>query len=310
MKIFITGGAGFIGSHLCRKLLSKGHKLMCIDDLSTGSENNIKDLIPNKRFEFIKQDIIYPIFFDSDTKFDWIMHFASPASPPDFISNPIRTLQTNTLGTLNCLDIAKLMNAKFFLASTSEIYGDPLIHPQPEEYFGNTNPIGPRSCYDEGKRVAESLTIAYHKRYKMDIRIARIFNTYGPNMRVDDGRVIPNFICQALKEKPLTIYGNGKQTRSFCYVDDMVDGIIALMKSNYQIPVNIGSLDEQTIFAIAEGILYLTKSKSKKIYKHLPEDDPKKRCPIIDKISKTGWKPKVDLMNGLEKTIKYFKEVL
>ena len=303
--ILVTGGAGFIGNHLCRKLLENHNNyIICLDNFYTGNNNNIIDLINNNRFEIIRHDIINKIYLEVDE----IYHLACPASPIHYQNNPIKTIKTNILGTLNMLGIAKRVNAKILLTSTSEIYGDPLIHPQPESYNGNTNMIGIRSCYDEGKRVAETLMMDYHREHNIDTKICRIFNTYGPNMNKDDGRVISNFINQALRNEDITIYGSGTQTRCLCYVEDLVDGLIKLMNSDYHNPINLGSNNELSINNIADLIINLTKSNSNKKYHPLPEDDPKKRCPdlkLSEKILK--WKPKIDLENGLKKTISYYK---
>ena len=309
MNILITGGAGFLGSHLCRRLLKDGHKVICVDNLITGSLFNLKDIIKSEDFKFIRHDITKPVKITN--KLDWVMHFASPASPKDYLEHPIKTLKVGTLGTHNCLGIAKAHKAKFFLASTSEVYGDPKISPQPEEYWGNVSSIGPRSCYDEAKRAAEALTFAYYRQHKIPIHVIRIFNTYGPNMRLEDGRVVSNFIVQALRGQPLTIYGKGNQTRSFCYVDDLIDGIIRYMKVNYTGPVNLGSQFEFTVLELAKKVILLTQSKSKIMFEPLPQDDPKQRRPDIRKARKLlGWKPKVSLKEGLKKTIIYFREQL
>lgn len=306
-KILVTGGAGFIGSHLCKYLL-KHNEVICIDNLFTGSEKNINDLLKNKNFKFIKYDIIDPLFLDD--KIEQVYNLACPASPIHYQYNPVRTVKANTIGVINMLGLAKRHNARILQASTSEVYGDPLEHPQKETYRGNVNCIGPRSCYDEGKRIAENLFMDYYREHNLEIRIARIFNTYGPLMAKDDGRVVSNFTVQALSNEDITIYGNGLQTRSFCYVDDMIKGMVKLMNSNYSLPVNLGNPNEKTILEIAELIKELTKSKSKIIYKDLPEDDPFKRKPDIS-LAKTilKWEPKVLLEEGLKKTIKYFKKL-
>jgi UDP-glucuronate decarboxylase len=305
-KILISGGCGFIGNHLCEKLLDLGHYVICLDNNFTGSIENIKHLKNHPNFEFIRHDVIIPIYIEIDE----IYHLACPASPKDYQYNSIKTIKTNVLGTLNMLGIAKRTKAKILLTSTSEIYGDPLESPQIEEYWGNVNPIGIRSCYDEGKRLAETLMMEYKRNYNVDIRIARIFNTYGPKLNKNDGRVVSNFIIQALENKPITIYGNGTQTRSFCYVDDMVNGLIKLMDSDYNMPVNIGNPNEITIQELASMIINLTKSSSKIINLDLPQDDPKKRNPNITK-AKTilQWQPQINLENGLIKTIEYFKNL-
>ena len=318
MRILITGGAGFIGSHLCRRLLTRDNFIICVDNFITGREDNIKDLLNPVRnevsngvnqpnFRLINHDISQPLYIDEDL--DWVMHFASPASPKDYLEHPIKTLKVGTLGTHTCLGIAKSKRAKFFLASTSEIYGDPLVHPQPEEYFGNVNSIGPRSCYDEAKRAAEAMSFAYQRQHNIDIKVIRIFNTYGPFMRLDDGRVISNFIYQALTNKDLTVYGDGSHTRSFCYVDDLIEGIIKFMKIDYPGPLNLGNPDEFTVIELAKKILNLTNSKSKIKFLPLPKDDPKKRQPDITKAKKLlNWQPATSLDQGLEKTIYWFKQ--
>ena len=307
MKILITGGAGFIGSHLCHSLSGKGNDLICVDNFITGCKDNIRELLDKPGFRLIEHDISCPLDIDEDL--DWVMHFASPASPKDYTQHPIKTLKVGTLGTHNCLGIAKKTQAKFFLASTSEIYGDPLIHPQAEEYLGNVNPIGLRSCYDESKRAAETLAFAYHRQHNIDIRIARIFNTYGPLMRIEDGRVVSNFIYQALTSKDITVYGKGNQTRSFCYIDDLVNGITKFMQVDYLGPLNLGNPDEFTIISLAKKILELTRSKSRIKFLDLPADDPKKRQPDIAKAKRLlGWQPRVTLDEGLKKTIPWFKQ--
>ena len=307
MKILITGGTGFIGNHLCRKLLKDGHNIICLDNNFTGSIDNIKDMMDNKNFEFIRHDITLPIFLEVDQ----IYHLACPASPKAYQYNSIKTIKTNILGTMNALGIAKRVKARILLTSTSEVYGDPKISPQVEEYWGNVNPIGVRSCYDEGKRVAETLMIEYNKVHNVSIRIARIFNTYGPNMDKDDGRVVSNFLNQVINKKDITIYGQGDQTRSFCYVDDMVDGLIKLMNNEETNgPINLGNPYEITIKELAEKIIELTKSETKIIYKDLPKDDPMKRKPDITKANKyLNWKPECGLEEGLLKTYKYFYKI-
>ena len=309
IRTLITGGAGFIGSHLCDFLLEIGHNVICMDNFITGKEENIKHLMINRNFQFIHSDVSKPIKIEKNLNF--VLHFACPASPIDYQKIPIQTLKAGSLGTHNTLGLAKDKKAVYLLASTSEVYGDPLVNPQPETYWGNVNPTGIRGCYDEAKRFAEALTIAYHRIHKIDIKIARIFNTYGPRMRAKDGRVVPAFINQALKNKDLTVFGNGSQTRSFCYVSDMINGIWKLMNSKINEPVNLGNPDELTIFDFAEKIIKLTKSKSKIIFKELPVDDPKVRRPDITKAKKElGWKPKINLDTGLKKTIDYFKSNL
>lgn len=305
----VMGGAGFLGSHLCDKLLSEGLKVICIDNLITGNADNITHLAGKENFNFIKHDITNYIFIQG--KVDYILHFASPASPVDYLQLPIQTLKVGSLGTHKALGLAKEKNARFLLASTSEIYGDPEIHPQPEEYWGNVNPIGPRGVYDEAKRFAEAITMAYYRYHNVQTRIARIFNTFGPRMRAKDGRAIPNFIMQALTGQPLTVYGDGSQTRSFCYITDQVDGLYKLLMSNEDEPVNIGNPEEIPLLEIAEEILELTGSKSKIVYEELPENDPKVRQPDITKAkTKLGWEPKVNRKEGLKKTIQYFKELI
>jgi UDP-glucuronate decarboxylase len=307
MKILITGGTGFIGNHLCRRLLNEGNYIICLDNNFTGSMNNIKDMIENPNFEFIRHDITLPIYLEVDQ----IYHLACPASPKAYQFNSIKTIKTNIIGTMNALGIAKRTKSRILLTSTSEVYGDPQISPQVEEYWGNVNPIGIRSCYDEGKRVAETLMMEYHKNNNVDIRIARIFNTYGPNMDKDDGRVVSNFINQCLENKDITIYGEGLQTRSFCYVDDTVDGLIKLMNNTETIgPINIGNPYEITIKELSEILINIIDTKSKIVYKDLPSDDPMKRQPDITKaIRFLKWTPKVELREGLIKTIEYFKSL-
>jgi dTDP-glucose 4,6-dehydratase len=306
LKIIITGGAGFIGSHLCDALLERGHYVVCVDNLLTGDIKNIKHNLQNKKFEFIKHDIIKPFKFPG--RVDFILHFASPASPIDYMNYPIETLDVGSIGTRNMLELAKKKKAKLLFASTSEVYGDPKISPQTEEYFGNVNSIGPRSVYDEAKRFSEALTSAYKREKLADTKIIRIFNTYGPRMKLNDGRVVPNFIKQALTNQPITIYGDGSQTRSFCYVSDLVEGIYKMMYSKISEPVNLGNPKELKISEFANVIIKLTGSRSKLTNKPLPQDDPKQRCPDISKAKKElGWEPKVDLEEGIKKTIEYFK---
>jgi UDP-glucuronate decarboxylase len=308
MKILITGGAGFIGNHLCRKLLEEGHFIICLDNLFTGSLNNITDMLNNPKFKFINHDIINFI----NLEVDQIYHLACPASPPAYQIDPIYTIKTNFFGTMNTLEIAKLSNARLLLTSTSEVYGDPKISPQVEEYWGNVNPIGIRSCYDEGKRISETLAIEYNRVYNVEVRIARIFNTYGPNMDKLDGRVVSNFINQCLENKDITIYGDGSQTRSFCYIHDTVDGLIKLMNNEITIgPINIGNPYEITVAELATKIKSMTKSDSNIIYMDLPSDDPMKRKPDITKATTLlNWEPKIKLTNGLENTIRYFSNIL
>ncbi|MCD6452242.1 MAG: SDR family oxidoreductase [Acidobacteria bacterium] len=307
--VLITGGAGFLGSHLAEFLLKKGYRVICMDNLITGSLDNISHLEGKENFLFIKHDVTKEIRIEEDIHY--ILHFASPASPLDYLELPIQTLKVGSLGTHNTLGLAKKKRAVFLLASTSEVYGDPLVHPQPESYWGNVNPIGPRGVYDEAKRFAEALTMAYHRVHKIDTKIARIFNTYGPRMRTHDGRAIPNFITQALKGEEITVFGDGSQTRSFCYISDMVEGIYRLMFSDYNLPVNLGNPNEMSILDLAKVIIKLTKTKSKIRFLPLPQDDPKVRQPDISTARKElGWEPKVPLEKGLKETIKYFRSVL
>ena len=307
-RTLITGGAGFLGSHLCDYLLNKGHEVICMDNLITGSVDNIAH-IRNDNFTFVKQNVTQFIGVQGDL--DYVLHFASPASPIDYLEFPIQTLKVGAMGTHNALGIAKDKKATFLLASTSEVYGDPLVHPQKETYWGNVNPIGPRGVYDEAKRFAEAITMAYHRTHGVDTRIVRIFNTYGPRMRIEDGRAIPNFLKQALMGEDLTVYGDGSQTRSFCYVSDLVEGICRLLMSDLNEPVNIGNPGEMTVQEMAEKILQATRSQSKIIHKDLPEDDPKVRQPDITQAKKhLGWQPVVKLDDGLNKTLEYFREKL
>jgi len=308
VRILITGGAGFLGSHLSDFLISKGHSVIAMDNLITGSLKNIEHLFGNKNFQFIKHDVTN--FIHVPGKIDAVMHFASPASPIDYLKIPIPTLKVGALGTHKALGLAKEKGAIFMLASTSEVYGDPLVNPQPETYWGNVNPIGPRGVYDEAKRFAEAMTMAYHTYHKVDIRIVRIFNTYGPRMRGHDGRAVPEFIRQALKNKPVTVFGKGQQTRSFCYVSDLVNGLYKLLLSGYNQPVNIGNPHEITLNELAKEIIKITGSKSKIVYKPLPVDDPKVRRPDISRAQKLfKWKPEVPLVTGLTNTIQYFKGI-
>ena len=309
MRIVITGAAGFLGSHLSRYFISKGHNVIGIDNFITGNIDNISDLFKTKKFEFIDYNVVNYIHVPG--KVDAVLHFASPASPIDYLKFPIPTLKVGALGTYRALGFAKAKKAKFMIASTSEVYGDPLINPQVETYWGNVNPIGPRGVYDEAKRYAEALTMAYHRYHKMPVRILRIFNTYGPNMRLEDGRAVPNFMVQALKNKSMTVYGNGEQTRSLCYVSDLVNGIYKLLQTNINTPVNIGNPHEVSILELAQTIKQLTKSKSRIIFKKLPQDDPQVRRPDITIAkSKLKWQPKVGLEEGLKNTVEYFKKAI
>lgn len=306
MRILVTGAAGFLGSHLSRYLLAKGHSVVGIDNFITGSVDNIDDLFENRKFEFLKYDVTNHLHVPG--KLDAVLHFASPASPIDYLKYPIPTLKVGALGTHKALGLAKDKRAIFMIASTSEVYGDPLINPQHEKYWGNVNPVGPRGVYDEAKRFAEAMTMAYHRYHKMPVRILRIFNTYGPNMRLEDGRAVPNFMVQALKNKPLTVYGDGSQTRSLCYVSDMIDGIYRLLLSDLNEPVNIGNPREITLLELATLVRSAAKSGSKIIFKPLPEDDPKVRRPDITLAKKMlKWQPKVSLEAGLKKTVDFFK---
>jgi dTDP-glucose 4,6-dehydratase len=308
-RVLITGGSGFLGSHLCEKFLSTGAEVVCMDNLSTGRIENIEHLFGHKGFTFVKHDVTN--FVHVPGELDLILHFASPASPIDYLQMPIQTLKVGSLGTHKVLGLAKAKNARFLLASTSEVYGDPLEHPQTEEYWGNVNPIGYRGVYDEAKRFAEAMTMAYNRYHGVETRIIRIFNTYGPRMRHDDGRALPTMMTQALSGEDVTVFGNGSQTRSFCYVDDLVDGIHRLAQSDYIYPVNIGNPDEITILEFAQEIIRLTGSKSKIAFKDLPKDDPKIRQPNIEKARKyLGWEPKVSRSQGLDRTLEYFKEFL
>lgn len=305
--VVITGGAGFIGSHLCDRLLKEGFRIVCVDNLVTGRLGNIRHLLGNKDFKFIKYDVSK--YINVKGRLDYVLHFASPASPIGYLELPIQTLKVGSLGTHNALGLAKTKKARFMLASTSEVYGDPLVHPQPESYWGNVNPIGPRGVYDEAKRFAEAITMAYHRMHRIDTRIVRIFNTYGERMTVDDGRVIPSFVTQALNNKPITVYGNGKQTRSFCYISELIEGIYRLMKSNIHEPINLGNPYEFNMLELAHLVLKLTRSKSKIVFKPLPVDDPKQRQPDISKAKRLlKWQPEVSLEDGLTRTIGWFKK--
>jgi len=321
-RILITGGAGFIGSHLCERLINDGHEVICLDNYFTGNKENVSHLMNHHRFELIRHDITEPILMEAD----WIFNLACPASPIHYQYNPVKTIKVNVLGALNMLGLAKRVKARILQASTSEIYGDPDVHPQKEEYWGNVNPIGKRSCYDEGKRVAETLFFDYMRQNKVDIKVVRIFNTYGPRMRSDDGRVVSNFIVQALKNEPITMYGDGSQTRSFCYIDDMIEGLIRMMDyetgeyirepdytkqylSGYPGPINLGNPHEVSIYSIAKLVTELAGSKSEIVFRPLPEDDPKRRCPDITKAKGIlEWQPYVQLEEGLQKTVEYFRK--
>ncbi len=306
MRTLITGGAGFLGSHLCDRFLAEGHEVLCVDNFITGRPANIQHLRANPKFRVIVHDASTPLYVDG--LIDNVLHFASPASPVDYYKSPIQTLKIGSLGTHVALGIAKAHGARFLLASTSEVYGDPHVHPQTEDYWGNVNPVGERSMYDEAKRFAEAMTMAYHREHGVNTHIIRIFNTYGPRMRLDDGRVLPNFVGQALRGEPITVYGEGQQTRSFCYATDLVDGIYRLLFADYHLPVNIGNPAEITIKQFADEILRLTGSKSQIVYKPLPPDDPKQRKPDITLARKLlGWEPKIGREEGLKRTLDYFK---
>jgi len=305
----VTGGAGFLGSHLCEKLLAAGHRVICVDNLITGKLENIEQLSDNPDFEFIHHDVTVP--FEIDAEVHNVLHFASPASPVDYLELPIQTLKVGSLGTHNTLGLAKAKKARYLLASTSEVYGDPLVHPQPETYWGNVNPVGPRGVYDEAKRFGEAMVMAYHRYHGLDTRIVRIFNTFGPRMRLRDGRVVPAFIHQALRGRPLTVFGDGQQTRSFCYVDDLVEGIWRLLNTDTADPVNIGNPHEMTIRQFAESILAVTGSESQISFEPLPVDDPKIRQPDIARATELlGWEPEVALDEGLRHTVDYFRKIL
>jgi UDP-glucuronate decarboxylase len=305
MRVLVTGGAGFLGSHLCDRLIAQGHDVLCLDNFFTGRKQNIEHLLGNSQFELIRHDVIDPFKFEVDR----IYNLACPASPPHYQYNPIKTTKTSVMGAINCLGLAKRVKARVFQASTSEVYGDPAVHPQPESYWGNVNPIGRRSCYDEGKRCAETLFFDYHRENGVDIRVVRIFNTYGPRMNPDDGRVVSNFIVQALRGEDITVYGDGSQTRSFCYVDDLIEGFLRLMEQSETVgPVNIGNPGEFTMLELAEVVLKQVGGKSKIVHKDLPADDPKQRQPDISLAKKyLKWEPKVPLSEGIGKTIEYFR---
>jgi UDP-glucuronate decarboxylase len=306
MRILVTGGAGFLGSHLCDRLLAEGHEVVCLDNLFTGQKRNIAHLLANPRFEFVRQDVIDPFKFEVDQ----IYNLACPASPPHYQFNPIKTTKTSVMGAINCLGLAKRVKARVFQASTSEVYGDPQVHPQPEGYWGHVNPVGRRSCYDEGKRCAETLFFDYHRENKVDIRVVRIFNTYGPRMHPNDGRVVSNFIVQALRGEDLTVFGEGTQTRSFCYVDDLIEGFVRFMAQTETVgPMNIGNPGEFTMLELAELTLKLVGGRSKIVHKPLPADDPRQRQPDITLARRTlGWEPRVPLEEGLRRTIAYFRD--
>jgi len=310
VRTVITGGAGFIGSHLCDRFVSDGHEVLCVDSLLTGSRRNFAHLVDHPRFQFVEHNVSEPIEIDGPV--DNVLHFASPASPADYLAHPIPTLKVGSLGTHNALGLAKAKDARFLLASTSEVYGDPEVHPQREDYWGNVNPIGPRGCYDEAKRFAEAITMAYHRYHGIKTHIVRIFNTYGPRMRLNDGRVLPNFMRQALRGEPLTIFGRGEQTRSFCYVSDLVEGIVRLLNIEFAEPVNLGNPAEITVMQLAEEILSLVEgTQSKIVYEDLPQDDPKRRKPDISRAqSLLGWQPAIDRSEGLKRSLEYFRMVV
>jgi dTDP-glucose 4,6-dehydratase len=308
-RAVVSGGAGFIGSHLCEALLAGGLRVLALDNLITGSRENLKHFVDNPDFEFRQMDVNHGIFIGGDVRY--VLHFASPASPPQYDANPIHTLKVGTLGTMNMLGLARAKEATFLLASTSEVYGDPLVHPQPESYWGNVNPIGPRGCYDEAKRCAEAFAMAYHRAHSVDTRIVRIFNTHGPRMQVSDGRAVPNFMAQAIRGEPLTVYGDGSQTRSLCYVSDLVRGVLADLEHGDAMPVNLGNPHEVTVLQLAETIVRLAGSKSEVVHRELPVDDPKQRRPDITHArSALGWEPEVSLEEGLKRTLEYFRSVL
>jgi dTDP-glucose 4,6-dehydratase len=308
-RAVVSGGAGFIGSHLCEALLARGMSVLALDNFITGSPQNLKVLQENPDFEFRQADVNHGVFIGGDVRY--VLHFASPASPPQYDSNPIHTLKVGTLGTMNMLGVARAKSATFLLASTSEVYGDPLVHPQPETYWGNVNPIGPRGCYDEAKRCAEAYAMAYHRMHEVDTRIIRIFNTHGPRMQVLDGRAVPNFMAQAIRGEPLTVYGDGSQTRSLCYVSDLVRGVLAALERGDDQPVNLGNPQEVTVLELAETIIRLAGSKSGIDHRELPVDDPKQRRPDITRAGKLlGWQPEVGLEDGLSRTLEYFRSVI
>lgn len=305
----VSGGAGFIGSHLCEALLARGIGVLALDNLITGSSDNLRTLVDRPEFEFRKANVNEEVSVEGDVRY--VLHFASPASPPQYDSNPIHTLKVGTLGTMNMLGLARAKGSTFLLASTSEVYGDPLVHPQPESYWGNVNPIGPRGCYDEAKRCAEAFAMAYHRAHGVDTRIVRIFNTHGPRMQVLDGRAVPNFMAQALRGEPLTVYGDGSQTRSLCYVSDLVRGVLAALERADELPVNLGNPEEVTVLKLADTIVRLAGSDSKIVFRDLPVDDPKQRRPDITRARKLiGWEPEVGLEDGLTRTLEYFRQVV
>jgi len=308
-RAVVSGGAGFIGSHLCHELLDRGMRVLALDNFITGSHQNLVSLQGNPDFEFRQADVNHGVFIGGDVRY--VLHFASPASPPQYDSNPIHTLKVGTLGTTNMLGLARAKGATFLLASTSEVYGDPLVHPQPETYWGNVNPIGPRGCYDEAKRCAEAFAMAYHRTHEVDTRIVRIFNTHGPRMQVSDGRAVPNFMAQAIRGEPLTVYGDGSQTRSLCYVSDLVGGVLAALERGDELPINLGNPHEVTVLQLAETIIRLAGSTSTIDYRDLPVDDPKQRRPDIARARNLlGWQPQVSLEDGLGRTLEYFRSVL
>jgi dTDP-glucose 4,6-dehydratase len=308
-RAVVSGGAGFIGSHLCDALLERGMRVLALDNFITGSPTNLDSLQKHPDFEFRQADVNHGVFIGGDVRY--VLHFASPASPPQYDANPIHTLKVGTLGTMNMLGLARAKDATFLLASTSEVYGDPLVHPQPETYWGNVNPIGPRGCYDEAKRCAEAFAMAYRRMHQVDTRIVRIFNTHGPRMQVSDGRAVPNFMAQAIRGEPLTVYGDGSQTRSLCYVSDLVRGVIANLERGDELPVNLGNPQEVTVLELAETIIRLAGSKSAIVHRELPVDDPRQRRPDITRAKKLlGWEPEVPLEDGLRRTLEYFRSVL
>jgi dTDP-glucose 4,6-dehydratase len=308
-RAVVSGGAGFIGSHLCEALLEAGMRVLALDNFITGARQNLSHLEANRDFEFKQVDVNHGVFIGGDVRY--VLHFASPASPPQYDANPIHTLKVGTVGTMNMLGLARAKEATFLLASTSEVYGDPLVHPQPETYWGNVNPIGPRGCYDEAKRCAEAYAMAYHRTHEVDTRIIRIFNTHGPRMQISDGRAVPNFMAQAIRGEPLTVYGDGSQTRSLCYVSDLVRGVLATLEKGDELPVNLGNPQEVTVLQLAETIIRLSGSKSRIDHRDLPVDDPKQRRPDITRAKKLlGWQPEVPLEDGLARTLEYFRSVV